>query len=55
MLRATLLGKPATEPDLDPEWEETIRSVAVRRGAGAMPVGEALPLVMPPQVRRVES
>ena len=54
MLRATLLGRPATEPELSPEWEETIRSVAVRRGAGAMPVGEALPLTMPPEARRVE-
>ena len=54
MLRATLLGRPATEPELAPEWEETIRSVAVRRGDGAMPVGEALPVTMPPQARRVE-
>ena len=54
MLRATLLGRPATEPELSPEWEQTIRSVAVRRGEGAMPVGEALPVTMPPQARRVE-
>jgi len=54
MLRATLLGRPASEPELAPEWEDTIRSVVVRRGAGAMPVGEALPLTMPPQARRVE-
>lgn len=54
MLRATLLGRPATEPELSPEWVETIRSVAVRRGEGAMPVGEALPVTMPPQARRVE-
>jgi hypothetical protein len=54
MLRATLLGRPATEPQLAPEWEETIRGVAVRRGQVAMPVGEALPLSMPPDARRVE-
>jgi hypothetical protein len=54
MLRATLLGRPATEPQLAPEWEATIRNVAVRRGEGAMPVGEALPLSMPPNVRRAE-
>jgi hypothetical protein len=54
MLRATLLGRPATDPELAPEWEETIRNVAVRRGEGAMPVGEALPLTMPPNVRRSE-
>ena len=55
MLRATLLGRPATEPEIPAEWEETIRSVAVRRGDGAMPVGEALPVVMPPQARRVDT
>jgi hypothetical protein len=54
MLRATLMGRPATEPTLSSEWEETIRGVAVRRGDGAMPVGEALPLTMPPQARRAE-
>jgi uncharacterized protein DUF3710 len=54
LLRATLLGKPAVEPDATAEWEETISQVAVRRGAHAMPVGEALPVVMPANARRVE-
>lgn len=54
MLRATLLGRPATDPDAAEGWTETIRSVAVRRGAGAMPVGEALPVTMPPEAKRVE-
>jgi hypothetical protein len=35
-------------------WEQVLRYVVVRRGKGAMPKGEALPLVMPPQARRVE-
>ncbi len=55
MLRATLLGKPATDPDGAGDWEDVISRVAVQRGAGAMPVGEALPVTMPPQARRVES
>lgn len=54
MLRATLLGKPATEVDDAAEWEDLISRVAVRRGAQAMPVGEALQVSMPPQARRVE-
>jgi hypothetical protein len=54
LLRATLLGRPAVEPDSAEAWEETISSVAVRRGAHAMPVGEALPVVMPANARRVE-
>jgi Protein of unknown function (DUF3710) len=55
MLRATLMGRPATEPDGSQEWEDAIRGVAVRRGSAPMPVGEALPLTMPPQARRVQS
>ena len=54
MLRATLLGKPATDVDGSAEWEDLLSRVAVRRGAQAMPVGEALSLTMPPQARRVE-
>jgi hypothetical protein len=54
MLRATLLGKPATDPDGAGDWEDVISRVAVQRGAGAMPVGEALPVTMPPQARKVE-
>ncbi|MFA6300075.1 MAG: DUF3710 domain-containing protein [Nocardioides sp.] len=54
LLRATLLGRPAVEPDSSEAWEETITAVAVRRGSHAMPVGEALPIVMPANARRVE-
>ena len=54
MLRCSLLGAAAARPDDAKEWEETIRRVAVHRGAHAMPVGEALPVVMPPQARRVD-
>ena len=55
MLRATLLGKPATDVDGSAEWEDVISRVAVQRGSGAMAPGEALPVKMPAQARRVES
>ena len=35
-------------------WEETITKVAVRRGSGAMPVGDVLPVVLPDNARRVD-
>jgi hypothetical protein len=54
MLRCSLLGAAATQPDAATAWEDSIRRVAVQRGSHAMPVGEALPVVMPPQARRVD-
>ncbi|RLV49239.1 DUF3710 domain-containing protein [Nocardioides mangrovicus] len=47
-LRATLLGRPAVEPEDAAHWEDQIRSVVVRRGTGAMPPGEAIALTLPP-------
>jgi hypothetical protein len=54
MLRCSLLGAGASRPEESSAWEDSIRRLAVHRGAQAMPVGEALPVVMPPQARRVE-
>ena len=54
MLRASLLGAAASRPDEANGWEDSIRRLTVHRGAHAMPVGEALPVVMPPQARRVD-
>jgi hypothetical protein len=54
MLRCSLLGAAASRPDDAKDWEESIRRVAVHRGAHAMPVGEGLPVVLPPQARRTE-
>lgn len=54
MLRASLLGQPAVNPDGAGAWEDSIRKIVVHRGAQAMPVGESLPVVMPPQARRVD-
>lgn len=53
LLRATLLGEPAREPDGAAAWEELIAQVAVRRGAHALPVGEQLPLTLPDDARRI--
>ena len=54
MLRASLLGRPALEPDATPEWEDTLAQIVVRRGAQAMPVGEPLPVNLPDDARRLE-
>lgn len=53
LLRATLLGRPAVEADAAGTWEDAVASVAVRRGTGAMMVGEALPVTVPSSARRL--
>jgi hypothetical protein len=53
MLRASLLGRPAVEPEGAGEWEAALAQVVVRRGSTAMPVGEPLPVTLPEQARRV--
>ncbi len=56
LLRATLLGRPAVEPDAGTTFEDALTTVAVRRGAHAMPVGDPLALSLPggrPQERRL--
>lgn len=55
LLRATLMGPPALDPELAAPWEETIRQVVVRRGREAMPPGAPLPLHLPPEARRVDA
>lgn len=54
LLRGTLLGKPALEPETAADWEDELTRVAVRRGAHAMPVGDALPITLPPEARRAD-
>jgi hypothetical protein len=51
LLRATFLGKPAVEPETAGEWEDALATVVVHRGSHAMPVGDALPLVLPDDAR----
>ncbi len=53
MLRASLLGRPALDPDNTPEWEDALAQVVVRRGEQAMPVGEPLAVTLPDDARRV--
>ncbi len=53
MLRATLIGAPARGSDVAEPWLSALSQVGVERGQGAMPVGEALDLVLPEGARRV--
>lgn len=48
LLRATVLGRAAVEPDAAPPMEETLRSTIVVRGTEPMAVRESLPLRLPP-------
>lgn len=54
MLRASFLGRPALQPDEAGDWEDALAQVVVRRGAGAMAVGEPIPATLPDQARRVK-
>jgi hypothetical protein len=47
LLRATLLGKPALEPQPDGVIESALRDVVVVRGVEAMAPGDPLPLRLP--------
>jgi hypothetical protein len=53
LLRATFLGRPAVEPESAGDWEDALASVVVHRGTHAMPVGDALPLVLPDDAERL--
>jgi len=52
LLRATFLGRPAVEPDDAEAWEDALAAIVVHRGSHAMPAGDALPLVLPPDAQR---
>lgn len=54
MLRASLLGRPALDPETAGEWEDALAQVVVRRGEGPMPVGEPLPVRLPDDARRAQ-
>ncbi len=53
ILRATMLGKPALQPEQAGPWESALRGVIVNRGAGAMAPGDAIPLTLPPSAQPV--
>lgn len=48
LLRATVLGRAAVEPDAAGPMEDTLRNVIVVRGTEPMAVRESLPLRLPP-------
>jgi hypothetical protein len=54
LLRATYLGRPATETDQDHLLEAAVRDLVIARGQEAMPPRELLPLRLPPTARRAE-
>jgi Protein of unknown function (DUF3710) len=54
MLRATLLGRPALEPENAGVWEDAIAQVVVRRGSHPMPSGAELALTLPREGTLVE-
>ena len=54
MLRATLLGRPALEPENAGVWEDAIARVVVRRGSHPMPSGAELALTLPREGTLVE-
>lgn len=53
LLRATFLGRPAVEPEVGEAWETVLHHIVVSRGRTAMPKGEALPIVLPPDAQQV--
>ncbi|MBF4160974.1 DUF3710 domain-containing protein [Nocardioides acrostichi] len=53
LLRATFIGAPAQGGDAVEGWENLLGAVVVSRGTGAMPVGEALPVILPDGARPV--
>lgn len=52
-LRATLMGRPAVEVEAAEPYLAAVRSLVVVRGNVAMAPGDALPITVPPQARRV--
>ena len=55
LLRATLFGRPAVEYDEAGDVETALRDVVVVRGGSPVPPGDALPLTMPPNARRMDT
>ena len=53
MLRATFLGRPAVEPESADSWEDAVTRIIVHRGTHAMPPGDALPVTLPSDARRM--
>jgi hypothetical protein len=54
LLRVTLFGRPAVQPDEDGDVERALRDVVVVRGNQPMPPGDPLPLTIPAGAQRTE-
>jgi hypothetical protein len=54
LLRATVLGRAAVDPEAALPMEETLRNVVVVRGAEPMIAREPLPLRLPPGAQPIE-
>lgn len=54
LLRATVFGAPVTDETAAKEWDAVLAAVVVRRGDGAMAVGDALPIDVPEKARRIK-
>ncbi len=52
-VRATMIGAPVRDDSVRGPYDEALRALVVRRGAGAMAPGDALPLTVPASARRV--
>lgn len=52
-VRATIVGKPARDPEAAGPFEEVVANLVVRRGNGAMAPGDPLPMTIPQQARRM--
>lgn len=55
LLRATVFGKPAVEPQDDGLIESALRDVVVRRGGAAHAPGDALPMQVPAALREQQA
>jgi hypothetical protein len=54
LLRVTFLGRPAVEQEVGEAWEGVLHHIVVSRGREAMPKGQALPIVIPPEAQQVQ-
>lgn len=51
-VRATIVGRPAAEPETAGPFEDILAGLVIRRGTEAMPPGDPLPLTIPEHTRR---
>jgi Protein of unknown function (DUF3710) len=54
LLRATMLGRPAVQPDQVGAFDAALDKIVVNRGTEAMAPGDALPLRLPASAKRLD-